>query len=277
MLEDQPMRYLRAAGMIARDPRQLRAQLRQLLGDTPDTRTHAEQARADALAEMAAATSATACPDDAAGADEPRADPDPSRLVLRTGTVADVPELVALHARCSADTLYRRYHAPMSRLGPRMARRILQPAGGNSLVRCEGHTIVAAGMLAAGDEGLDVGLLVQDRRLRRGPGTGSRTPWPVTPRARATRPSPVWSSPTTTPCCAPWTRADLRAHLRMVEDLVRYTIRVGNIAEDKHAPLHRPATGSVTVGRVEPLHRQPDLRQLDRPSGPAALLKEHNS
>jgi hypothetical protein len=101
MLEDQPMRYLRAAGMIARDPRQLRAQLRQLLGDTPDTRTHAEQARADALAEMAAATSATACPDDAAGADEPRADPDPSRLVLRTGTVADVPELVALHTRCS--------------------------------------------------------------------------------------------------------------------------------------------------------------------------------
>jgi hypothetical protein len=205
MLEDQPMRYLRAAGMIARDPRQLRAQLRQLLSDTPDTRTHAEQARADALAEMAAATSATACPDDAAGADEPRADPDPSRLVLRTGTIADVPELVALHTRCSADTLYRRYHAPMSRLGPRMARRILQPAGGNSLVRCEGHTIVAAGMLAAGDEGLDVGLLVQDRRLRRGPGTGSRTPWPVTPRARATRPSPVWSSPTTTPCCAPWT------------------------------------------------------------------------
>jgi hypothetical protein len=205
MLEDQPMRYLRAAGVIARDPRQLRAQLRQLLGDTPDTWTDAEQARADALADTAAATSATACPEDAAGVDEPRADPHPSRLVLRTGTAADVLELVALHTRCSADTLYRRYHAPMSRLGPRMARRILQPAGGISLVLCDGDTIVAAGMLAAGDEASTSACWSKTAGSVAAWEPGSCTPWPVTPRGPATRPSPVWSTPTTTPCCAPWT------------------------------------------------------------------------
>lgn len=105
---------------------------------------------------------------------EPAPGPDPSDhepVVVRLGTVADTPALMAMHARCSAETVFRHYAAPMARLEPRLARRLLV-GGGGALVAAVGDRVV--GLAALGDvvDGCcDVSLLVEDRRQRQGIGT----------------------------------------------------------------------------------------------------------
>ncbi len=193
-LEDQPVRYLRAAQQVMEDPERLEEQLGSLLDafsqdglpglDTltlddehgPPVRlsrsvpfTDTEHARASELRRFAAAV---------LGADPalltvrgpvPAADPD--RVTLRPGVPEDAGALIAMHARCSADTVYRRYHVPVPHLSRRLARTLLAPVGGFSLVLAVGEDIVGLGMLAPGESGAELGLVVEDRWQRQGFGT----------------------------------------------------------------------------------------------------------
>lgn len=195
-LEDQPVRYMRAAQVVMEDPALLEDQLCRLLDafpadglpgleslvlddaygppvrlSRPVPFTDTELARASELRRLAAAVLGTD-PDPALlpRAAAATAPVDPGTVTLRPGTVQDVDALVAMHARCSAATTYRRYHAPLANISPRRARALLEPPGGLSVVATVGADIVAIGMLAPDGAGAELGLMVEDGWQRKGYG-----------------------------------------------------------------------------------------------------------
>ena len=90
----------------------------------------------------------------------------------RHATTHDVAALVAMHRRCSPDTLHRRFHVPVHDVPPRTVERLVAPPGGWSIVaeQCEdvvGHACV--GPLSP--RVLEVGLVVED--AHQGTGIGA--------------------------------------------------------------------------------------------------------
>ncbi|MEV7226232.1 GNAT family N-acetyltransferase [Polymorphospora sp. NPDC051019] len=205
-LADQPTRALGLAARLVRDPECLGELLRSLLGATavtwrptpgraragftdtvlglPDPAggcyeirrdapvfTPAEYARAQALVELA--SSITRRTDELVTV----VLVDGSEVTVRPATPDDAGALAAMHDRCSAGALHRRYltgGAPSpARLG-----RLLDPAHGVTLVATargaaggEGERVVAmASMVAEGRVG-EVAVLVEDAWQRRGLGT----------------------------------------------------------------------------------------------------------
>jgi GNAT superfamily N-acetyltransferase len=78
-----------------------------------------------------------------------------------------------MHARCSPATLHRRFHVAMTHVSPRLARRLVVPPGGWSVVAEQGELLVGlgcAGPLSSTE--LEVGLLVEDRHQGTGIGSG---------------------------------------------------------------------------------------------------------
>lgn len=91
----------------------------------------------------------------------------------RTATLDDVEAVVALHARCSPETLHRRFHVPVTEVHDPLARRLIAPPRGWSVVAEQCGQVVGlgcAGPLSRTE--LEVGLLVED--ARQGSGVGSR-------------------------------------------------------------------------------------------------------
>ena len=238
-LEDQPVRYLRAARILAEEPQRLEELLCELLdafpadgcsepgslhlddGDGPavaltprySSFTDTEVARARELRRLVprgpfqgarTATVADSAATLAAGSSEPvpaphgtRASAPAGRLsiapadhathtpedspvppglpVLRAGLAQDLDALTAMHLRCSAETVYRRYHAHVGHLAPRMARALLVPPAGVSMLLTVGPDVVAVGMFcsdeAAEQSGeAELGLMVEDAWQRGGQG-----------------------------------------------------------------------------------------------------------
>jgi GNAT superfamily N-acetyltransferase len=115
--------------------------------------------------------------------------PDDRTVIVRHGTVDDVDALTALHERCSAEALERRFHTPTPRLPATVVRHLLEPPHGWSLlaVRLEGagdgpgrvagedvEGEVVASICAAELEAgvLEIGVLVRDDRQGEGIGSG---------------------------------------------------------------------------------------------------------
>ncbi len=131
--------------------------------------------------------------------------------MVRLATLADTAGLMEMHARCSAETVFRLFAAPMARLDPRLARRMLL-GGAGALVATVGDRMVGIAALADVVDGrCEVSLLVEDGWQRRGIGTrllgaaarlgaagAPRTSYSAGPRSRR-RPS-RWCS---APGCAP--------------------------------------------------------------------------
>ena len=91
----------------------------------------------------------------------------------RTATLDDVEPVVAMHARCSPATLHRRFHVPVTAVPDRLARRLIAPPRGWSVVAEQCGQVVGlgcAGSLSRTE--LEVGLLVED--AHQGSGVGSR-------------------------------------------------------------------------------------------------------
>jgi GNAT superfamily N-acetyltransferase len=127
--------------------------------------TPAEFARAQALAEIAGqVVTAQLAP-------ATLLLPDGAELTLRLATPGDLDEVLAMHARCSATSLYRRY---LSGSRPTSAQliRLLDPRRGATLVAVTtgGQVVGAANLVGDGDLA-EAAVLVQDDRQRRGIGT----------------------------------------------------------------------------------------------------------
>ncbi len=96
-----------------------------------------------------------------------------SLVRTRHGTLDDVEAVVALHTRCSPETLRRRFHVPLPAVSGRLARQLLAPPRGWSVLAEQCDELVGlgcAGPLSA--TRLEVGLLVED--ACHGSGIGSR-------------------------------------------------------------------------------------------------------
>jgi ribosomal protein S18 acetylase RimI-like enzyme len=266
-LEDQPVRYVRAAQAIIADPDRLEEQLCDLLdaapvatrrggalvlddGNGPPVRlrrrtpfTDTELARASALRQLAVTTAP------GRWSPPPSADEEPE---LRFGTVEDTQAVIAMHERCSAESVYRRYHAPLPRPTPRLARALLEPPGGFSLVLAVGDAVVALGLLAPGPDGAELGLLVEDGRQRRGHGA-RLTRALVEEAARRGLDSVVCMVQADNDAVlATVRRAGLRAHVARVDGCTRYRI-----------PLPKSRGTSPLVAL---LHARPELRGTYAPA-----------
>lgn len=98
--------------------------------------------------------------------------PSPSDDVfVRKASYADTAGLMAMHGRCSHDTVYRHYGAPLARLDLRLARRMLV-GDGTALVAVGDGAVVGFATISPVDDGrCEVSLLVEDRWQRQGIGT----------------------------------------------------------------------------------------------------------
>ncbi|MDI1462760.1 GNAT family N-acetyltransferase [Catellatospora sp. KI3] len=99
----------------------------------------------------------------------------PAAPQLRTATEHDLDGIAAMHGRCSADSLYRRY---LSGAGaPPRARLALLLANGHTSVAVatggidDGRIVAAAQLVAAASGPAELAILVEDAWQRRGLGT----------------------------------------------------------------------------------------------------------
>lgn len=104
---------------------------------------------------------------------------DGAAIVLREGVESDVDALAELHAACSLQTLYARYHTGMRSVPRRWLHRLLSPPDGLSLVAVAGSEVVGyAQLIGAGASAsattarsAEVSLLVADEWQGKGVGT----------------------------------------------------------------------------------------------------------
>jgi GNAT superfamily N-acetyltransferase len=91
----------------------------------------------------------------------------------RNAGVHDIGQVTAMHLRCSAETLHRRFHVPLPHVPARLVRRLVAPPGGWSVLaeQC-GEAIGLACAGPVSDTQVEVGLLVED--AHQGTGVGTR-------------------------------------------------------------------------------------------------------
>lgn len=304
-LEDQPVRYLRAAQVVADRPDLLEQQLCALLdadpaGAEPGTHpllldeahgprvalsrpvpfTDTELARAAELRRLAAdALDAGADPGSPAGplpgaggsglgvVAEAWSGVAVGTVTLRPGRTDDVPALVAMHARCSAETVHRRYHAPVPHLSPRLARALLAPRRGLSMVATVGDEVVGVGILAFEDETADLGIMVEDRWQRKGHGTRLLRALAAAAAEQGVETMTCLVQPDNRAVLATVHRARLRAKVSFADGFSRYTVPIGDLAPDGAARRaerrrNRPAMGEITTPLVALLHDRAELREV---------------
>lgn len=290
-LEDQPVRYLRAAQVVMDRPDLLEDQLCKLLDAFPADGlpglerlllddeygpavalarsapfTDTEVARASELRRLAAATLGTD-PDPALLMTVPDAAPvEPGEVTLRPATARDARALVAMHARCSEETVHRRYHSPVPHLTPRLARALLAPADGLSLVLTVGDDIVAIGMFAPGADGAELGLMVEDRWQRQGHGTKLLRALAIEAANRGLDTVTCLVQSDNDAVLRTIHRARLRALVSYVDGVTEYRIPVGKLADSPRRRTNRPVMGGVTAPLVALLHERRELREAYPPA-----------
>ena len=152
--------------------------------------------------------------------------------MIRRGAFDDAPLLVAMHERCSAETVARRYHAPMPLLRPRLARTLLEPLHGFSVVAISGdHLIGIATVARDGTDRHDFGLLVEDRWQHRGIGATLLRAVAAQATALGLTTLHCVSQPGNEAALATVRRAGLTARVTMADALVHGTIPLPHMAE----------------------------------------------
>lgn len=344
-LEDQPVRYLRAAQILAAEPERIEEVLCWLLDASPDdglpgteslrlddgnspaialsrrgsSFTDTEVARAQELRRLVSpevpgrgsplgVTASSPAPASARGAGEPAhaprgtqapiaptrreaaapatdpvpASPEapshrmpPGSPILRTGSAEDTEALTAMHLRCSAQTLNRRYHAPVPHVTPRMARALLAPPAGASMLLTVGPDVIAAGMFCPDETAeepgqADLGLLVEDAWQRRGQGARLLRALAVEAANRGLETLVCMVQPDNEAVLRTIRRAGLRVRATYVDGLAKYRIPVSKLRasaqETGRQRSRRPPMGVVTSGLVPLLHHRPELREVCQPA-----------
>lgn len=267
-LQDQAVRYARAARTVMEDPESLEDQLCRLLdatphdgspamdalilddGDGPFVSLHCrvpftdtEHARAAALREVAAANTVVL-------ARKPPTAPDDSvPPLVRPGSVDDAGRLVAMHARCSSESIRRRYHASMPYLPQRLARALMQPAHGWSVVMSSGEHLIGVAMLARDRDGTaDVGLLVEDRWQRRGIGARLLRVMASQAAQQGLTTLTCVAQPDNRAVLATIRRAGLHAHITMDDGLLNATIPIAEVVETPREPREVMEVSAHRVG-----------------------------
>lgn len=303
-LEDQAVRHMRAAAVVMEDPELLVDQLCRLLDACPgagddavDTLvlddgqgspvllsrampfTDTELARAAELHRLAAAvrsreeepalvgTVARGADGGTGSAATDLVSAATRQPIIRRARVEDTAAVVAMHARCSAETVLRRYHSPVSRVSPRLARALLQPADGLSLVLQVGDDIVGLGLIASGPDGPELGIMIEDGWQKRGLGTRLLRVLVDEAAERGLATLSCLVQPDNDAVLRTIRRAELRARVSRADGLAVFRIPV---RRDPAGPASRrhPAMGRITTPLVALLHDRQELREVS----PAASL-----
>jgi GNAT superfamily N-acetyltransferase len=93
-------------------------------------------------------------------------------VTTRPAMPDDVEAVAAMHARCSAETLHRRFHVPLTSVPGSVVRQLVSPDPGWSRVAERGGQVVGlacAGALSTAE--VEVGILVEDRHQAHGIGS----------------------------------------------------------------------------------------------------------
>ena len=276
-LEDQPVRYLRAARVVMEAPEMLEDQLCRVLdavpadaaedlptlvledGAGPAVRlarghpfTDTELARATELRHLATEVMADGEPGPPfASALSAESAPEPT---LHFGSVADVDALIAMHRRCSVDTVFRRYHSPLARLSPRLARALLTPVGGFSIVIGMGDDVVAAAVVGAVGGEAEAGIMVEDRWQRRGLGTRLLRALAEEAAARGIETFTCLVQRDNDAVVRTIHRAELRARMTRAGELTVCRVPLAGLrVAQENGRTRRPSRGRTTLREVHPV------------------------
>ncbi|TCO56558.1 GNAT family N-acetyltransferase [Actinocrispum wychmicini] len=192
--------------------------------------TDVELARAAVFAEL--------LQDNAIDADPPSAvvTPDGAGVVLRRGGQGDVDAVASLHSRCSARTLFARYHSGVRSLPRRLLHRLLTPPRGRTLLAVCGREVVGIGQLirTARPAEAEVSLLVEDSWQHNGIGTALLARLAGTARAEGHSELVAWCLPGESGFERTAIRAGIPVAIRTEQGMVRLGLRVG---PDESAPV----------------------------------------
>ncbi len=189
----------------------------------------------------------------------------------RPATLDDLDAIVDLHARCSAETLRSRFHAPVTHVPPRLARQLIAPRDGWSVLAEQCGEVIGLGCAAPVSRStVEVGLLVED--LSQGTGVGSRMLRDLARGGQRPRLRPAGLPGGGRQRVGAAHRATSRPRRR-----ARAGRRVPRGAGPAARPAARPAAsrlratcGSVPAGRRMDLHAaQPRPRGRARPRAPS--------
>jgi GNAT superfamily N-acetyltransferase len=183
--------------------------------------TEVELARVAALRQVLTAADATA--------DGPTAlvTADGAGLVIRPATPADLPAVDDFHSRCSAQTLFSRYHAGVRSLPRRWLHRLLSPPRGTTLLAtCGGDVVAMAQLIRTADpREVEISVLVEDRWQRRGIGTALIHRLAVLARAGGHANLVAWCLRSETVFARTATRTGLPMSTRSEDGMVRIELR----------------------------------------------------
>jgi GNAT superfamily N-acetyltransferase len=201
----------------------------------------------------------------------PPRDPEP---VLRPGRADDVEALLAMHQRCSAETVGRRYHAPVEHLTPRTARDLLEPPGGRSVLLVVGESVVAAGTFVpdptADEPGrVELGLMVEDAWQRQGYGTRLLRALADQAARRGVETLTCLVQPDDPAVLRTIRRAGLRARASHADGVTQYRIPLtapGSEQAVGRRRSNRPVMAEVTSRLVPLLHQRCELREVYPPA-----------
>jgi GNAT superfamily N-acetyltransferase len=215
--------------------------------------TATEHARAAAFAETLDELRERGLVVPGAGPAEQQPDPRPSgavEVLVRGASYADAAGLMAMHARCSHDTVFRHYGAPLARLDLRLARRMLVGEGSALVAAADGAVVGFATVSPVEDGRAELSLLVEDRWQRRGIGTrllGAATRQAAEGGAEHV----VLRGPAESPAAIAMVfGSGLRARVRLSGDELVVTVATRGLAA-------APEPGPVTGATVTPLRPTP--------------------
>jgi GNAT superfamily N-acetyltransferase len=191
--------------------------------------TDVELARAAVFAELLAQNSIELDPPSAV------VTPDGAGIVLRRGDQNDLDAVAGLHARCSARTLFARYHSGVRSLPRRLLHRLLTPPRGRTLLAVCGRDVIGIGQLirTPRPEEAEVSLLIEDSWQHTGIGTALLRRLAGTARAEGHSELVAWCLPGESGFERTALRAGIPVSIRQEEGMVRLGLRVG---PDESAP-----------------------------------------
>ena len=154
---------------------------------------------------------------------------DGASIVLRLGQPGDADAVLALHERCSMETLFQRYHTGMRTMPRRWLHRLLMPPRGQSLLAVCGREVVGIAQLISGGTGqiAEISLLVEDAWQRKGVGTALMARLAAIAAARGQRKLMAVSLPGRDAIYRTALRAGLAPDHPEEEGLLRITIPAG--------------------------------------------------
>jgi GNAT superfamily N-acetyltransferase len=184
--------------------------------------TDVESARAAALDEVLAAAEASASTPFAV------LTTDGAGVVLRRGTPRDAEAVARLHARCSAATLFARYHAGLRTLPRRLLHRLLTPPRGTTLLALCGSEVIGLAQLirTPNPAESEISILLEDGWQGRGLGTAMVRKLAVIARAAGHREMIAWCLPGEPGFIRAAAASGLPSSSRREGDMVRLALRV---------------------------------------------------